>query len=118
MSGTNMAKAASPKAISPAAPSPRFTSSRIQVTIDQRPYAIVNMNMFDVLIAGAPDWIAPRQKLDFKFLLTLGGREVGLSTYGVVVKNDGAGLEVRYQAPNARWRDLLARVITEENSKG
>ena len=102
------------KAAQPAAPSPRFTTARIQVTIDQRPYAIVNMNAFDVLIAGAPDWIAQKQKLDFVFLITLGGKEIGLATYGVVLKNDQAGLEVRYQAPHTRWRDLLAQVLTEE----
>ncbi|HVJ33851.1 MAG TPA: hypothetical protein VND94_12095 [Terriglobia bacterium] len=101
-----------------AAPSPRFTTKRIQVTIDQRPYTVVNMNAFDILIAGAPDWIAPKQKLDFTFLIAVGGREVGLPTYGVVLKNDASGLEVRYQAPNNRWRDLLAHVLTEENAKG
>lgn len=101
-----------------AAPAPRFTSKRIRVTIDQRPYDIVNMNVFDVLIAGAPNWIAPKQKLDFVFLLMVGGKEIGLPTYGAVLKNDGAGLEVRYQPPHARWRDLLARVITEENAQG
>lgn len=97
-------------------PSPRFTSQRIAVTIDQKPYSIVNMNAFDVLISGAPDWISPKQKLDFTFVINVSGREVGLPTYGAVLKNDGAGLEVRYQAPNARWRDLLAKVITEENA--
>ena len=105
------------KAAQPAAASPRFTTARIQVTIDQRPYAIVNMNTFDVLIAGAPDWIAEKQKLDFVFLVTLGGRESGLPTYGVVLKNDQAGLEVRYQAPHTRWRDLLTQILTEENSQ-
>lgn len=100
-----------------AAPAPRFTSKRIRVTIDQRPYDVVNMNVFDVLITGAPDWIAPKQKLDFSFLILVGGKEISLPTYGAVLKNDAAGLEVRYQAPNNRWRDLLARVITEENAK-
>ena len=105
------------KAAQPAAPSPRFTTSQIQVTIDQRHYAIVNMNAFDVLISGAPDWIDVKQKLDFVLLITLGGKEVGLPTYGVVLKNDRDGLEVRYQPPLARWRDLLARVLTEEGSE-
>jgi hypothetical protein len=112
MSGTIMAKPAQPE---PA--SPRFTTSRILVTIDQQPFAIVNMNGFDVLITGAPDWIAPKQKLDFCFVVTVGGREASLPTYGVVLKNDEAGLEVRYQPPNNRWRDLLMRVLSEENRK-
>jgi hypothetical protein len=43
---------------------------------------------------------------------------VSLPTYGAVLKNDGEGLEIRYQAPNDRWRDLLTRVLTEENSEG
>ncbi len=96
---------------------PRFTTKQIHVTIDQKPYGIVNMNTFDVLIAGAPDWIVPKQKLDFSFFVTLNGKEMGLPTYGVVLKNDQAGLHIRYQAPNPRWRDLLVRVLTEENSK-
>ncbi|HEX9448438.1 MAG TPA: hypothetical protein VF920_10670 [Dongiaceae bacterium] len=101
----------------PAAASPRFTTKRIQVSIDQRPYPVVNMNVFDVLISGAPEWIAQGQKIDFSFLIQLGGKEVILQTYGAVMKNNSAGLEIRYQSPNARWRDLLARVITEENAK-
>ncbi|HVJ43295.1 MAG TPA: hypothetical protein VM639_17475 [Dongiaceae bacterium] len=100
-----------------AAPPLRFTTQRIQVSIDQRPFTIVNMNAFDVLIAGTPEWIAPKQKIDFTFMITVGGKEVGLPTYGVVLKNDASGLEVRYQAPNNRWRDLLTRVLTEENAK-
>lgn len=107
-----MAKAAQSQPVSP-----RFTTNRVQVTIDQRPFPIVNMNGFDVLIAGAPDWIVQRQKLDFCFVVAVGGKEASLPTYGVVLKNDAAGLEVRYQPPNARWRELLMRVISEENSK-
>ena len=92
----------------------RFTSARISVTIDQRPYPVTNMNAFEVLIGGAPDWIRIRQKIDFTFHLQVGGRDVVLPTYGVVTKNDGGGLEVRYQAPNDRWRDLLTKMVKEE----
>lgn len=106
------------KTPAPAATSPRFTTTRIQVTIDQHPYPVVNMNPFDVLISGAPDWIAPKQKIDFSFVILVGGKEINLPTYGAVLKNDGDGLEIRYQAPNARWRELLTRVLTEENSEG
>ena len=105
------------KPVPPAAGPLRFKTNRVQVTIDHNPYSIVNMNAFDVLIAGAPEWIAKKQKIDFTFLITAGGKEIGLSTYGAVLKNDGNGLEVRYQAPLPRWRDLLARVLIEENSK-
>lgn len=106
------------KQAAPATPPTRFRTKRIEVTIDRRPYAVVNMNAFDVLISGAPDWIAPKQKLDFSFVISVGGKEIVLPTYGAVLKNDSAGLEVRYQAPNARWRDILARVVAEESSKG
>ncbi len=37
-----------------------------------------------------------------------------LPTYGVVVRNDAKGLEVRYNAPALRWRDILARLISED----
>ena len=92
----------------------RFTSTRISVTIDQRPYPITNMNPFEVLIGGAPDWITVRQKIDFTFHLQVGGRDVVLPTYGIVLKNDASGLEIRYQAPNDRWRDLLTKMVKEE----
>ena len=95
----------------------RFTSKRIQVMIDQKTYAIVNMNVYDMLIAGAPDWIAPKQKLDFSFVLTLNGKEMVLPTYGAVIRNDGSGLEVRYQQPNRNWRNILLNVLIEESGK-
>jgi hypothetical protein len=100
-----------------AAAAPRFTTKRIQVTIDQRPYPVVSMNVYDVLISGAPDWIVPGQRIDIAFLMLMGGKESIVPTYGAVVKNDAAGLEIRYQPPNARWREFLARVITEENAQ-
>jgi hypothetical protein len=96
---------------------PRFSTKQVYVTIDQKPYEIVNMNVYDVLIAGAPDWFVSKQKVDFSFFVTLGGKELALPTYGVVLKNDGAGLDIRYQAPSPRWRDLLVKVLTEENRK-
>lgn len=96
------------------APAGRVKLSNLSVLIDGRPYQIVNMNIVDVLVAGAPDWIAPRQKIEFSFVLSLDGKERALPTYGVVVRNDAAGLEVRYNAPALRWRDILARLITED----
>jgi hypothetical protein len=95
----------------------RFTTKRIQVAIDQKTYAIVNMNVYDMLIAGAPDWIAPKQKLDFSFVLTLNGKERVLPTYGAVIRNDGSGLEVRYQQPNRQWRNILLKLLVEESAK-
>ena len=95
----------------------RFTTKRIQVVIDQKTYAIVNMNVYDMLIAGAPDWIAPRQKLDFSFALMLNGKEVSLPTYGAVIRNDGSGLEIRYQQPHRNWRNILLNVLIEEGGK-
>ncbi|HET6159136.1 MAG TPA: hypothetical protein VFE34_12370 [Dongiaceae bacterium] len=96
------------------APAGRVRLGNLYVMIDGRPYQIVNMNIVDVLIAGAPDWIAPRQKLDFSFVLSLDGKERALPTFGVVVRNDAQGLEVRYNAPALRWRDILARLIAED----
>jgi len=96
------------------APAGRVKLSNLHVLIDARPYQIVNMNIVDVLVAGAPEWIAPRQKIEFSFVLSLDGKERALPTYGVVVRNDAAGLEVRYNAPALRWRDILARLIAED----
>jgi hypothetical protein len=96
------------------APAGRVKLSNLHVLIDGRPYQIVNMNIVDVLVAGAPDWIAPRQKIEFSFVLSIDGKERALPTYGVVVRNDAAGLEVRYNAPALRWRDILARLIAED----
>jgi hypothetical protein len=96
------------------APAGRVRLSNLYVMIDGRQHEIVNMNIVDVLVAGAPNWIAPRQKLDFSFVLSLDGKQRALPTFGVVVRNDAQGLEVRYNAPALRWRDILARLIAED----
>jgi hypothetical protein len=96
------------------APAGRVRLGNLYVMIDGRPHDIVNMNIVDVLVAGAPDWIAPRQKIDFSFVLSLDGKERALPTFGVVVRNDSQGLEIRYNAPARRWRDILARLIAED----
>ena len=99
------------------APAGRVKLRNLSVLIDGRQYEIVNMNIVDVLVAGAPDWIAPRQKVDFSFVLNLEDKQRALPTYGVVVRNDARGLEVRYNAPVLRWRDILARLISEDARK-
>jgi hypothetical protein len=96
------------------APAGRVRLSNLYVMIDGRRHEIVNMNIVDVLVAGAPDWIAPRQKVEFSFVLSLDGKQRALPTFGVVVRNDAQGLEVRYNAPALRWRDILARLISED----
>jgi hypothetical protein len=96
------------------APAGRVKLSNLHVMIDGRRHEIVNMNIVDVLVAGAPDWIAPRQKIEFSFVLSLDDKPRALPTYGVVVRNDATGLEVRYNAPALRWRDILARLIAED----
>lgn len=97
------------------APAGRVKLGNIHVMIDGKPHEIVNMNIVDVLVAGAPDWIAPRQKIDFSFVITLDEKHPRpLPTYGVVVRNDRNGLEIRYNAPALRWRDILAHLIAEE----
>jgi hypothetical protein len=95
------------------APVGRVKLSNLSVMIDRRQYEIVNMNIVDVLVAGAPEWIAPRQKIDFSFVLQLEEKQRVLPTYGVVLRNDHSGLEIRYNAPVLRWRDILARLIAE-----
>lgn len=96
------------------APAGRVKLGNIHVMIDGKPHEIVNMNIVDVLVAGAPDWIAPRQKIDFSFVITIDDHPRPLPTYGVVVRNDGKGLEIRYNAPALRWRDILAHLIAED----
>lgn len=96
------------------APAGRVRLSNLCVMIDGREHQIINMNIVDVLVAGAPNWIAPRQKIEFSFVLSLDGKPRALPTFGVVVRNDAQGLEVRYNAPALRWRDILARLIAED----
>jgi len=96
------------------APAGRVKLGNLYVMIDGREHQIVNMNIVDVLVAGAPEWIAPRQKIEFSFVLSLEGKQRALPTFGVVVRNDAQGLEVRYNAPALRWRDILARLIAED----
>jgi hypothetical protein len=96
------------------APAGRVKLGNLHVMIDGREHQIVNMNIVDVLVAGAPDWIAPRQKIEFSFVLSLEDKPRALPTFGVVVRNDAQGLEIRYNAPALRWRDILARLIAED----
>ena len=94
---------------------PRFTLKNMHVLIDKKPYSIANMNILEVLVADAPDWIAPKQRLEFSFVITLPDWERALPTFGVVMKNNAAGLEVRYNPPNSGWRNILMKLLTEEN---
>jgi hypothetical protein len=82
--------------------------------IDLKPFAVVNMSMSEVLIGGAPDWIAPRQRLDFSFAIDLHGKERRLPTYGAVLTNDSRGLDIRYVPPTSQWRDILAKLLMDE----
>src|SRR5215813_7869452 len=103
-----------PPATLTSAPAGRVKLSNLQVMIDGRQHQIVNMNIVDVLVAGAPDWIAPRQKIEFSFVLSVEGKVRAMPTFGVVVRNDAQGLEIRYNAPALRWRDILAWLIAED----
>ena len=89
------------------APAGRVKLSNLYVMIDGRQHQVINMNIVDVLVAGAPE-------IEFSFVLSLDGKQRALPTYGVVVRNDQNGLEVRYNAPALRWRDILARLIAED----
>jgi len=60
----------------------------MQASIDLKLYPIVGMNIQEVMIGGAPDWIAPKQRVDFSFVMDLQGKERRLPTYGVVISND------------------------------
>jgi hypothetical protein len=95
---------------------PRFSLKCMSASIDQKIYPIVGMNIQDVMIGGAPDWIAPKQRLDFSFVIDLQGKERHLPTYGVVLSNDARGLDIRYRPPTSQWRAILTKLITEENA--
>lgn len=96
------------------APAGRVKLGNLHVMIDGRRHEIINMNICDVLVAGAPDWIVARQKIEFSFVINLEDHPRPLPTYGVVVRNDEKGLEIRYNAPALRWRDILAHLIAED----
>jgi hypothetical protein len=95
-------------------PSPRFSLKSVQVAIDLKFYPVVSMNMAEVLIGNAPDWIAPRQRIDFSFVLDLRGTERRLPTYGVVLTNDANGLDIRYRPPTGQWQGILWKLLSEE----
>ena len=96
---------------------PRFSLKCMQASIDLKLYPIVGMNIQEVMIGGAPDWIAPKQRLDFSFVMDLQGKERRLPTYGVVISNDSRGLDIRYRPPTRQWREILTRLITEESAQ-
>jgi hypothetical protein len=97
--------------------SPRFTLKCMQVSIDLKLYPIVGMNIQEVMVGGAPDWIAPKQRLDFSFVMDLQGKERRLQTYGVVISNDSRGLDIKYRPPTAQWRAILTKLLTDENTR-
>ncbi len=94
---------------------PRFSLRCMQVSIDLKIYPVVGMNIQEVMIGGAPDWIAPKQRLDFSFVMDLQGTERRLPTYGVVISNDARGLDIKYRPPTPQWRAILTKLLTEEN---
>jgi hypothetical protein len=94
---------------------PRFTLKCMQVSIDLKIYPVVGMNIQDVMIGGAPDWIASKQRIDFSFVMDLQGKERRLPTYGVVLTNDSRGLDVRYRPPTSQWRAILTKLLTDES---
>lgn len=115
---TDVCRVMSPETLT-TAPAGRVKLGNIHVLIDGKPFEIKNMNIVDVLVAGAPEWIAPRQKIDFSFVITMDENHPRpLPTYGVVVRNDGNGLEIRYNAPALRWRDILAHLIADDAKHG
>jgi hypothetical protein len=93
---------------------PRFALKCMQASIDLKLYPIVGMNIQDVMIGGAPDWIASKQRIDFSFVIDLQGKERRLPTYGVVLTNDARGLDIRYRPPTSQWRAILAKLIADE----
>lgn len=98
--------------------SPRFTLRNMHVMVDRKTYPIVNMNIQEVLIGGMPDWMAPGQRVEFSFVITLKNWERSLSTFGVVTKNDGTGVDLRYSPPLPSWRDILMKLIAEDSKPG
>jgi len=93
---------------------PRFTLTNMHVLVDRKPHTIVNMNIQEVLIGDMPDWLTVGQRLEFSFVINLKDWERSLPTFGVVTKNDSAGLEVRYSPPLPSWRNILMKLLTEE----
>ena len=96
---------------------PRFILKCMQVSIDLKIYPIVGMNIHEVMIGGAPDWIAPKQRIDFSFVMDLQGKERRLPTYGVVISNDSRGLDIKYRPPTGQWRDILTKLLTDEHTR-
>lgn len=98
--------------------SPRFTLRNMHVLVDRKSYTIVNMNIREVLIAGMPDWMAAGQRVQFSFVITLKNWERSLSTFGVVTRNDGTNVDLRYSPPLPSWRDILMKLIAEDSKTG
>src|SRR3982750_3712989 len=79
---------------------PRFTLKCMQVSIDLKIYPVVGMNIQEVMIGGAPDWIAPKQRVEFS-LLSLGAGGGGGGGARAV------GLLARHQKRCARAQNPL-----------
>ena len=83
----------------------------------------LNVTGADVADIHRGDWVvapaihAPKQRLDFSFVMDLQGKERRLQTYGVVLTNDSRGLDIRYRPPTAQWRGILTKLLTDENTR-
>lgn len=86
----------------------------MHVLVDRKAHPIVNMNIQEVLLGDMPDWMAPGQRIEFSFVITLKDWERSLPTYGVVTKNDASGCDVRYSPPLPSWRNILMKLLAED----
>jgi hypothetical protein len=97
---------------------PRLTLKNMHVMLDRKQHPIINLNIQDVLIGDMPDWMAVGQRVQFSFVITLKEWERSLPTFGVVIKNDGGGCDVRYTPPTPSWRNILMKLVSEEARGG
>jgi hypothetical protein len=97
--------------------SPRFTLKNMHVMVDRKTHPVINMNIQEVLIGDMPDWMAPGQRVEFSFVITLKDWERSLPTFGVVTKNDGGKVDIRYSPPLPSWRNILMKLIAEDQKK-
>jgi hypothetical protein len=95
-------------------PMPRLTLKNMHVMIDRKMRPIINLNIQEVLVGGMADWIAVGQRVEFSFVITLQEWERSLPTFGVVLKNDSAGLDLRYTPPTPSWRNILMKLVTDD----
>lgn len=89
----------------------RRTPEEAWAWVDSYRYRLTNMNRNAVRIAPDRGNLVPRQSVTFRLDLPLGEKPVQVPLAGVVLRQDGDGLVIRFAEPQPFFRKLIDRYL-------